>query len=110
ATDGGIYDSARRTVTWTIDSLDAGESKTVKLTLRAAARGGQISVVRAYDGSGASAETIGTTQVAGVPALKIEIGELPSLLEVGESVKVSVRILNRGSDAADNVRAAVPVP
>lgn len=34
ATDGGSYDAATRTVTWRIDSLPAGESKTVKVTAR----------------------------------------------------------------------------
>src|SRR5262249_42945319 len=49
ATDGGSYNAARRTVTWTIDRLGPAESKTVKVTLRSSARGAQISVVRAFD-------------------------------------------------------------
>jgi uncharacterized repeat protein (TIGR01451 family) len=110
ATDGGTYNAARRTVTWTIDRLGPAGSKTVKVTLRSGARGAQISVVRAFDIAGTRTETIGTTQVAGVPALKIEIGELPPLVEVNEMIKVSVRILNKGSDVATNVRVGVPVP
>jgi uncharacterized repeat protein (TIGR01451 family) len=110
ATDGGTYNAAKRTVTWAIDRLGPAETKTVKATLRSAARGAQISVVRAFDSAGTRTETIGTTQVAGVPALKIEIGELPPLVEVNEMVKVSVRILNKGSDVATNVRVGVPVP
>jgi uncharacterized repeat protein (TIGR01451 family) len=110
ASDGGTYNAARRTVTWSLERLDAGESKTVKISLRATARGAQISVVRAHDREGTSAETIGTTQVAGVPALKIDVGELPALVEVGEIVKIQVRIVNNGSDAASGVRATVPVP
>jgi uncharacterized repeat protein (TIGR01451 family) len=110
AADGGAYNAARRSVTWAIKALYPGESKTVKLVLRAAARGSQISVVRASDAGGASGETVGTTHVAGVPALSIEIGELSSLIEVGETIKVSVRIVNRGSDSAANVRASVAVP
>jgi uncharacterized repeat protein (TIGR01451 family) len=110
AQDGGTYNAAKRTVTWMIDRLDGGESKTVKISLRSTARGAQISVVRAFDRDGTSAETIGTTQVAGVPALKIEIGELPALVEVGELVKIPVRIVNKGSDVATNVHIGVPVP
>jgi len=110
AADGGAYNAARRTVTWTIDRLGPAESKTVKVTLRSTTRGSQISVVRAFDGDGTRTETIGTTQVAGVPALKIEIGELQALVEVGETIKVPVRILNKGSDVATNVRVGVPVP
>jgi uncharacterized repeat protein (TIGR01451 family) len=110
AADGGTYNAARRSVTWSIKTLYPGESKTVKLALRAAARGSQISVVRASDVAGASGETVGTTHVAGVPALSIEVGELASLVEIGETITVPVRIINRGSDAAANVRVSVAVP
>jgi uncharacterized repeat protein (TIGR01451 family) len=110
ADNGGRYDPVKRTVTWMVKPLNPGESQTVKVALRSTARGAQISVVRAYDNSGASGETVGTTHVAGVPALKIEIGELSELVEVGELVKVPVRIHNRGSDAATNVRTRIAVP
>lgn len=110
ADNGGRYDPVKRTVTWMIKQLNPGESQTVKVALRSTARGAQISVVRAYDNSGASGETVGTTHVAGVPALKIEIGELTELVEVGELVKVPIRVQNRGSDVANNVRTRVAVP
>ena len=110
ASDGGTYDAARRSLTWIIKTLYPGESKPLKLTLRAAARGSQVSVVRASDSAGASGETVGTTHVSGVPALSIEVGDLASLVEVGETIKVPLRIINRGSDAAANVRATVAVP
>src|SRR5262249_1093862 len=104
------YNALKRTVTWAIDRLGPAETKTVKVTLRSAARGAQISVVRAFDGGGTRTETIGTTQGAGGPAPKIEIGELQALVEGGETIKVPVRILNKGSDVATNVRVGVPVP
>ncbi len=110
ADQGGLYDPVKRNVIWQLKQLNPGESKTVKVSLRPTARGAQISVVRAFDSSGASGETVGTTQVAGVPALKIEFGELASLVEPGEMVKVPVRVFNRGSDAATAVRTSVVVP
>jgi uncharacterized repeat protein (TIGR01451 family) len=110
ADQGGLYDPVKRNVIWQLKQLRPAESKTVKVSLRPTARGAQISVVRAFDSSGASGETVGTTHVAGVPALKIEIGELASLVEPGEMVKVPVRVFNRGSDAATGVRTSVAVP
>lgn len=110
AENGGQYNAAKRTVNWMITQLKPGESKTAKVVLRSTTRGAQISVVRAYDNSGASGETVGTTHIAGVPALKIEIGDLAALVEVGEMVKVPVRVLNRGSDVATTVRTSVVVP
>jgi uncharacterized repeat protein (TIGR01451 family) len=112
AGEGGAYNAAKRTITWTIKQMSAGESKSFKVTLRSAARAtqAQISVVRAYDGSGASGETFTATQVAGVPALTIEFGELPDLVEAGETLKVPVRILNRGSDTATGVKTTIALP
>ncbi len=110
ADQGGLYDPVKRNVIWQLKQLNPGESKTVKVSLRPTARGAQISVVRAFDSSGASGETVGTTHVAGVPALKIEIGELATLVEPGELVKVPIRVLNRGSDTATGVRTTVAVP
>jgi len=110
AGDGGTYNAAKRSITWTINQLAAAASKTVKVTLRSNARGAQVSVVRAFDSSGSSGETVGATHVSGVCALTIEIGDIPALIEAGETVKVAMRILNRGSDSAANVRATVAVP
>ncbi len=110
AGDGGKYNTAKRTVTWTIKRIAAGESRALTVSLRAAARGTLVSVVRAYDGAGASGEAIRTTQVAGVPALSIEFGDIPAVVEPGDTVVVPLRIRNRGSDVAANVNARVTVP
>ncbi|MGQ0634597.1 MAG: hypothetical protein ACT4QC_08300 [Planctomycetaceae bacterium] len=110
AADGGRYDAPHRTVTWLFPRLGAGESKRVQITLKADERGAQVSVVRAYDSSGVSAETMGTTHVTGVPALRIEFGEIPAMAEPGEQLKIPVRVVNRGTDAATNLRATVALP
>ncbi|MBI3863327.1 MAG: DUF11 domain-containing protein [Planctomycetia bacterium] len=110
AGEGGVYDQAKRIVFWSIRQLAAGEARTVTLSLRSVSRGAQISVIRAYDSSGSTGEATGATKVAGVPALTIEVGEIPALIEAGEIVKVPVRILNRGSDTATAVKAKITVP
>lgn len=110
ATAAGLYDPARRTVTWKLDRIDAGQSQQVEVTLTSVSRGSQISVVRAGDASGASGEAMGTTHVSGVAALAIHISEIPAPVEVGERVTCRVRVLNRGTDAASNVRATIAIP
>ncbi len=110
ASDGGKYNAAKRSVTWSISQLLAGGSKTVKVTLRSNARGAQVSVVRVSDAAGSTGETVGATHVTGVSALTIEIGEIPALIEAGEIVKLSARVINRGSDAAANVRVTIALP
>lgn len=110
ASDGGQYDAAKRQVTWTFSQLGPKESRAVKIALHSAGRGAQISVVRATDSSGATGETVGTTQVAGVPSLTIEVSELAPHVEIGEQVRIPIRILNRGSDAATSARAKITLP
>jgi uncharacterized repeat protein (TIGR01451 family) len=110
ASGGGTYNAAKRTISWTIRNLGPDESQSVKVKLRSSGRGTQISVVRASDPSGASGETVGATHVSGVPALSIEIGEIPALIETGETVTLGVRIINRGSDVAGSVLTTVTIP
>jgi len=110
ASDGGAYNAAKRSVTWTITQIAATASKTVKVTLRSNARGAQVSVVRAFDPAGPSGETVGATHVSGVCALTIEMGEIPPLIEAGETVNITARVINRGSDSAGNVRVTIALP
>ena len=110
ASAGGRYDPAKRTVTWRIERLEAQQTGSVEVTLSSVSLGQQVSVVRASDGSGATGETVATTNVAGVAALSIDLGELPTLLETGEKLTSKLRVVNRGSDSATNVRIAIVVP
>lgn len=108
--DGAQFYADKRSVNWTIDRLGPGESRPLRVTLKAVERGAQISVVRAADAAGASGETAGTTHVTGVPSLVIEMGELPPLIEVGEQFTLPLRIVNNGSDTATQIRATVTLP
>ena len=110
AGEGGFFDETKRTVYWLNRQLGAGESRTVTVTLQATERGAQISVVRAIDSYNQSGETAATVKVAGAPALTIEIGEIPPLVEPGETIRIPARILNRGSDTATKVKVVVKLP
>jgi uncharacterized repeat protein (TIGR01451 family) len=116
ASDGGRYeeerknDEVKRTISWMINQLAPQEAKALKVTLKTIGRGAQVSVVRAVDAAGARGETVETTQVAGVPALTIDIGDLAPHIEIGEQIRVPVRLINRGSDTATSIRASVTIP
>ena len=110
ASDGGEYNPSRRSITWNFDRLEANESKSVRSRLHPTGRGAQVSVVRAHDATGGTGETVGTTHVSGSPALTIDVSEIAPNIEVGEEIRVPIRILNRGSDGATNVRAAITIP
>ncbi|RPI81212.1 MAG: DUF11 domain-containing protein, partial [Planctomycetaceae bacterium] len=110
ATDGGAYDAARRSVTWSLGGLQPRESKSVSVSLNSIGRGSQVSVVRATDEAGASGESLGTTHIVGVPALSVEVRDLPGAVDVDEEVRVPIRVFNRGTDFAGNVRVTIEAP
>lgn len=110
ATADGRYDAEKRTVTWRIDRLDARQSGSVDVTLSPTVRGQQVSVVRAFDGTGATGEAMGTTNVTGIAALSVDMSELAAPIVLGESLPCKIRVFNRGSETATNVRVAVTIP
>ncbi|MBS0262525.1 MAG: DUF11 domain-containing protein [Planctomycetes bacterium] len=109
AGDGGVYDETKRSVFWSLKHMQAGESRTVSITLRTVSRGAQISVIRAFDAFGSTGETSATTKVSGAPAISIELAEVPAVVEPGETVRIPVRVVNRGSDTATHVRLLLTV-
>jgi uncharacterized repeat protein (TIGR01451 family) len=110
AGEGGVYDETKRSVFWSLKRMQPGDSRTVTIALKTASRGAQISVIRAFDAFGTSGETSTTTKVTGAPALSIELAEVPAVVEPGETVRIPVRVVNRGSDAASHVRLTMSVP
>lgn len=110
ATENGRFDATKKSVTWTLDRLNPKQSQVLQVTLSSVGRGSLVSVVRATDGSGASGEAVGTTHVAGVPSLSIDVAEMPTYLEVGQRSSIKVRVRNRGSDVAENVHLKMVLP
>jgi uncharacterized repeat protein (TIGR01451 family) len=106
----GEYNPARRSVTWTVARLEPRQSRPFEITLASNEVGSKVSVVRASDSTGASGEKVTTTTVIGAPSLAIEVLDGTSPLEVGEQVTYRIRITNRGTDAATNVRPVAIVP
>lgn len=106
----GEHNPARRSVTWNLSRLDARQSRQFEITLASNEVGSKVSVVRAYDSTGASGEKVTTTTVTGAPSLAVEVLDGTSPLEVGEQVTYRIRITNRGTDAATNVHVATVLP
>jgi|GEM_PF-1264723 len=107
---GAQYDAGRRSVIWTMDRIEPGETKNVEITVNCTGRGPQVSVVRVSEAGGASGETMKTANIAGVATLSVSVAELPTPVEIGEQVPCKVRVFNRGTDTARNVRVSVTVP
>lgn len=110
ATDGGRYDAAERTVTWTVGQLAPRESRTVKVTLLAKATGAQAGLVRASDAGGGTAQVASKTEVEGFAAVRIEIPPVGAPAAVGEAIPLRIVARNQGTAPATNVRIQVTIP
>jgi len=106
-TPAGRYDPQHRSVTWSIQRLDAGKSRDLKVTLRALKTGSQESAVAviALDGSRANVRSL--TSVKGLAALRIDVPPVSGPVDVGNPVALRIVAANRGSAPATNVQITV---
>ena len=104
---GGRFDRKQRTITWTIDRLDAGKSRDLTVTMRSLKAGSQHSsiVVVAADGSRANVQS--ETVVRGLASLRIEMPPVSEPVDVGNPVALRIVAANRGSAPATNVKITV---
>ena len=93
-------------MTWTIDAIPPGEERLLELSATLHSPGANLlRVVAAAAGDLADASTA-MTNVEAVADLKLEVGDPPGPIAVGEEVVYEVHIRNRGTKAATDVEAA----
>lgn len=102
ATEGGKVDG--NNVVWNLGTLAPGASRTVNVSLNVAtsANISNTATVTAKCANPASA-TAGT-QVAGVPAILLEVVDDPDAVEVGGQVTYTIDVTNQGSAPATNIK------
>jgi uncharacterized repeat protein (TIGR01451 family) len=110
ANEGGQYYDSNRTVAWRIERLGPGDSKVVKVTLRAIEAGTQVSKVSSVEPSGAKTEVTSTTEVQGFASLGLEIPPVEGPVGVGEPISLRISARNRGNIEASNAKLKLTVP
>ncbi|MBX3438572.1 MAG: DUF11 domain-containing protein [Planctomycetaceae bacterium] len=110
ATDGGVFDPQRRTVTWRLRQLEPGVSRPVQLALTPVAAAEHASTVRAFDSRGHAAEVASQLRVAGFSSLKVDVAHDGAPVPVGNEVALRLTIKNRGTAPATQVRTLVEIP
>ena len=107
ASAGGKF--ANGAVTWSLGTLQPGGSAKVSLTLRAVARGRarNTATVRAYC---ARAAAEATTELAGVPAILLELIDEADPIEVGAQETYVVTVTNQGSADGTNISVVCTLP
>ena len=91
-------------VVWNLGTLAPDECKTVQAN-RVQAQPGTLQVTATATGTCAGqVSTACQTEIAGIPAILLEVVDLEDPIEVGKNVTYEIRITNQGSAPATNVR------
>ncbi len=114
ASDGGSFDSGSNTVTWTFESLPAGASRSLTLTVQIAsplANGTMISNSATASAGNAAPVTGGVdVTVASAPVLTLAKAASADPVQPGQTLTYTLTYGNGGDDAAANVVLIDAIP
>ena len=110
ASRGSRFDAASGIVSWFVGRVEAGESKSVRVTLKATAPGSQTHFVRASGEHGVQADSTFATRIEAVSLVGVEVQDLEDPVEVGREVGYEIRVSNEGSAPARDVRLVCELP
>ncbi|MEE8451815.1 MAG: hypothetical protein V3R99_07865, partial [Thermoguttaceae bacterium] len=110
ADNAGYYDEADQTVRWNLEELPTNETGTVGLVTMPIETGDQQIRLRGSTENGLTAEHEQTVAVEGFAEVHFEVIDVNDPIEVGGQTTYEVRVLNKGSEAATNIRLLVTLP
>lgn len=105
ASDGGTRTGD--TVRWNLGTLNPGDSRELSVTLRAAEMGTARNVATAEAVCAEAATARAETELAGIPAMLLEVVDVADPIEVGNNETYVIAATNQGSLAAQNVSIVV---
>jgi uncharacterized repeat protein (TIGR01451 family) len=110
AGDGGVYDATTRSVNWLFSSLAPGQARGLSVKLMPRSPGDLRNPIRARCEEGAEAKEEWPVHVEGVSALRVEISNKDSQVEVGAETTYEVRVSNQGNVPGTGVQMVLTVP
>ncbi|MHC4982064.1 MAG: DUF7507 domain-containing protein [Planctomycetota bacterium] len=107
STGGGSMAAGK--VTWSLGTIDPGESREVTITLRPTALGRirNTATATAYCSEG-SGEAV--TMIKGIPAILLECVDVEDPIEVGTNVTYVITVTNQGSAVGTNIVIKCTLP
>lgn len=106
ASDGGQFSGG--VVTWSLGTLDPGQSRTVKLETKAM-QAGSFKNVATVTAVCADAQAEVTNSAQGVPAILLEVVDQNDPDEVGSDEIYTITVTNQGSAEGTNIRIVAQV-
>jgi hypothetical protein len=108
--EGGHWDKQRRTITWRVPQLEAGEQTVLRTSLIASRQNVMQWQVQAWDQTGNRAQLTNTLEVAGFASLAVDFEHNGRPVGIGEQVALQLKVKNRGTSAAAGVAATFEIP
>ena len=109
ANNYGQYNEVKRTITWPITRIRAGDSQVYTVVLKPNRAGRHDSVVEIVERAGKSQAT-SRTEVVHLDNMGLKLSELDGPVAVGETVVFSIDIRNRGTSTATRSVLTLQVP
>jgi len=102
ASDGGTFSGG--TVTWNLETLAPQASKTVDITYTADNAGIMKTSTQAIAECATTATSSAQTQIAGIPAILLEMWDVHDPILVGDEETYQIQITNQGSKTDSNIK------
>lgn len=111
ASHGGQYDAVSRKVRWNIDSIPAGETALLKLTVQPKSAGPHSCVIEvSQSNSKKQASVESSLKARGIAGLRVDLDHAEPSVLAGDEITVEVRIRNRGNGPDSNVELNLLLP
>lgn len=98
------------TVAWRMERLGKGQAATVTMSIRPSAVGTARTTATASASCVAAASTECTTEIAGIPAVLLEVIDTVDPVEVGSDTTFVVSATNQGSSPDTNLKVVATLP
>lgn len=106
----GQYNEIKRTITWPIRRIRAGQSQKFTVVLSPERAGSHESIVQIVETGGFKSRATSTTDVVHLDNMGLQLSELDGPVEVGEKVVFTINVRNRGTSTATNSVLTLEVP
>ena len=106
----GTFDTAKRTISWAIGTLDVRQKREFTITVIAKAEGDHLQRVVAWGDNNLLAKTDIATRVESQTSLVMEVVDVDDPIPVGGETTYQIHIANRGSIAAELIQITATVP
>ena len=103
----GVYEASSHTVHWALEELPAQEAGEIELVVIPLHKGEHSLKFTGTGENNLRAESALPISIDGLPAITFEIVGDSNLVEIGKDVTYEIRVSNRGTKSAENLRVRV---